>query len=234
MARRPRLCIPHIPLHIVQRGNNKQDCFFNDEDRAFYIHKLQTACELYEVKVHAFVLMTNHVHLLLTPSSEVGISKVMQTLGSEYVRYFNRKYARTGTLWEGRFKSSMVQSSRYMLAVYRYIELNPVRAGIVKHPADYFWCSYHHNAGIREIKLVSPHPEYLNLGTTSTRRINNYKILVASGLDKNSLQNIRSCLHKSKVYGDNEFKEEMQHNISCRVEPLDHGGDRRSENFQVL
>ena len=133
--------LPGVPSHVVQRGNDRQACFFEQENHLFYLDCLGQACRRYEVVLHAYVLMTNHVHLLMTPVTELGISRVMQLVGNRYVQYINKSYRRTGTLWEGRHKASLIDAERYLLTCYRYIELNPVRAGMVMHPGDYAWSS---------------------------------------------------------------------------------------------
>ena len=139
MPRRPRLNLASVPLHIIQRGNNRQVCFSCDEDSSAYLRWLAEYAKKFGMDIHAYVLMTNHVHLLATPQRENSLSKTLQAVGRQYVRYFNHSYRRSGTLWEGRYKSSLVQSERYLLECYRYIELNPVRAGMVDDPADYRW-----------------------------------------------------------------------------------------------
>lgn len=143
MARLPRLNLPNIPQHVVQRGNNRQVCFFSEQDYTLYLDKLKDYAKKCHVNEHAFVLMTNHVHLLMTPETEKGVSQLMQSLGRYYVMYINKTYQRTGTLWEGRYKSksTVVDSEKYFLLVSRYIELNPVRANMVEHPAEYPWSS---------------------------------------------------------------------------------------------
>ena len=145
MPRKPRMYLPGVPCHIVQRGNNRDVCFYSEQDYQFYLECLKSACKRYRVAVHAYVLMTNHVHLLMQPEDEAGISRVMQSLGRRYVQYINHTYRRSGTLWEGRYKSSLINAEEYLLACYRYIELNPVRANMVSHPADYRWTSYRFN-----------------------------------------------------------------------------------------
>jgi len=139
MARLPRISLPGIPLHIIQRGNNRQVCFAAEEDFAAYAYWLHEYARKYRVALHAWVFMTNHVHLLATPQTEDGISRLMQTLGRHYVRYFNHTYKRSGTLWEGRFKSCAVDEENYLLTCQRYIELNPVRANMVGAPEEYKW-----------------------------------------------------------------------------------------------
>ena len=177
MARLPRITPVGIPVHVIQRGNNHQACYASDEDLSAYAEWLKTYAKKYEVDIHAWVFMTNHVHLLCTPQLEGGVSRMMQSLGRQYVRYFNHRYQRTGTLWEGRYKSCLVQAERYLLEVYRYIELNPVRAGMVPDPADYSWSSYQINALGKSSDLCTPHSEYLGLGSTQCERLKNYRAL---------------------------------------------------------
>ncbi|GAA5525253.1 hypothetical protein Maes01_01818 [Microbulbifer aestuariivivens] len=150
MARLPRIAPVGVPQHVIQRGNNRQVCFGCEDDFIAYAGWLRDYAEEYAVEVHAWVFMTNHVHLLVTPLEERAVSKMMQALGRMYVRYFNGAYQRSGTLWEGRYRSCLVQSEDYLLHCYRYIELNPVRAGMVKDPGKYCWSSYGANALGRE------------------------------------------------------------------------------------
>jgi putative transposase len=164
MARQPRLIVPDVALHIVQRGVDRQDCFSEETDRVVYLSLLRELCEETRCAVHAYCLMTNHVHLLLTPAAPDGPSVLMRKVGQRYVPYFNRRYSRTGTLWEGRFKSCLVESARYVLGCHRYIESNPVRASMVSHPAAYRWSSHHGNAGSGEDPVLTAHVEYAGLG----------------------------------------------------------------------
>ena len=175
MARRPRISPPGITLHLVQRGNNRSATFFEDQDYREYLRLLQLAARRWESRVHAYALMTNHVHLLVTPMIPGGVSKLLQYVGSQYVTWLNRRLERSGTLWEGRFRSSPIESDRYCLACYRYIELNPVRAGLVRHPEDYRWSSYRANACGRASSLVAAHPTFLSLGETSADRRRRYR-----------------------------------------------------------
>jgi len=169
MARQPRIVLEGQPQHVIQRGNNRDIIFVADEDYQLYLETLTEACEQFACDVHAYVLMTNHVHLPITPNRSDGISKVMQSLGRKYVQYFNHQYHRSGTLWEGRYKSTLLDSERYLLTCYRYIELNPVRACMVKHPTEYPWSSYGVNVRGDKSELVVPHELYLRLGTTIMR-----------------------------------------------------------------
>jgi putative transposase len=231
MARLPRLSIAGCPQHIIQRGNNRQACFFTEQDYTVYLDKLKDSATKHNVSIHAFVLMTNHVHLLMTAPSNDGISQVMQNLGRYYVRYVNQTYQRTGTLWEGRFKSTLVDTESYLLTLYRYIELNPVRARMVEHPAAYPWSSYQGNAGDRNITLLTPHPVYLALGNTKVERKSAYQSLFLSHLSDKTIQAIRDATNKAWALGDESFIEQVANTLSRRAKPLPQGGDRRSKVF---
>lgn len=183
MARLSRVSPIGIPQHIVQRGNNRQVCFGGEEDMKAYLNWLKKFSKKYFVDVHAWVLMTNHVHLLCTPQAEQAISQMMQSIGRMYVQYYNYTYQRSGTLWEGRFKSSLIQSERYLLELYRYIELNPVRANMVKEPSEYRWSSYACNGLGVKTDLQTPHPLYLALGRTEDERLENYRELFKAHVD---------------------------------------------------
>jgi putative transposase len=174
MPRRARLVVPGIPWHIIQRGNNRSECFFAEEDYRRYLDTLGEQALKYGCAVHAYVLMTNHVHLLLTPEREESAALLMKHLRQRYVQYINRTYRRSGTLWEGRFKSCLAQDEAYILTCCRYIELNPVRAGMVAGPGDYRWSSYRANGLGRADPLVTPHAHYLRLGRTRDERLSGY------------------------------------------------------------
>ena len=233
MARLPRLSIAGCPQHIIQRGNNRQACFFAEQDYKVYLDKLKDSAIKHNVSIHAFVLMTNHVHILMTANSTDGISQVMQNLGRYYVRYINQTYQRTGTLWEGRFKSTLVDTENYLLSLYRYIELNPVRAGIVEHPAAYPWSSYHANAGNKEIALLTPNRVYLALGNTEAERKSTYQSLFLSHLTDKTIQAIRDATNKAWALGDEKFIDKVFNTTSRRAKPLPQGGDRRSRSFKA-
>ena len=177
MPRRPRSYVPDIPVHVVQRGVNRQACFFADEDRYTYLQALERMCARYGVALHAYVLMTNHVHLLMTPDHESGISRVMQGLGRVYVQRVNSRVDRTGTLWEGRHRDSLVDSDRYLLACQRYIEENPVRAGMVATAGEYEWSSHRANCSGEPTSPLTPHATYLGLGATRSVRAASYAAL---------------------------------------------------------
>lgn len=233
MARRPRLNLPHIPQHIIQRGNNRQVCFYREQDYAVYLDKLKEYSTKYKVAVHAYVLMTNHVHLLLTAANEKGVSQMMQSLGRYFVRYINQTHNRTGTLWEGRYKSTLVDSERYLLTLYRYIELNPVRANMVEHPAEYPWSSYQHNALDKHISLINSHPLYMALGHDLASCKKAYQALFKSHIPHYTLDEIRDCINKSWVLGDNNFRKQVAAQTGQITEPQQRGGDRKSKHFRA-
>ena len=193
MARQPRLVFPGIALHIVQRGVDRRDCFHSDTDRLVYLTLLRDLAAATDCSIHAYCLMTNHVHLLITPADASGPATLMHGIGQRYVPYFNRRHGRTGTLWEGRFKSCLVDTARYVLACYRYIELNPLEAGMVSAPASYPWSSYRGNAGLAENKLLTAHAEYAALGCESAMRHAAYRGLYESPIDANLLKAIRAA-----------------------------------------
>jgi len=231
MARLPRLNLPNIPQHVVQRGNNRQACFFAEQDYLVYLDKLKEYSKKYQVAVHAYVLMTNHVHLLMTPSTEKGVSQLMQSLGRYYVRYVNQTYQRSGTLWEGRYKSTLVNSEQYFLLVSRYIELNPVRAAMVTHPAEYPWSSFQSNALDKNIELLTTHSLYLALGNNAIERKKAYQALFSAHVGESALQEIRDATNKAWVLGDNRFKQQIELETGRRASPLAKGGDRKSRIY---
>jgi putative transposase len=212
-----------MPLHIVQRGNNRQACFVSDADMKAYANWLYEAAVEYQVNVHAWVFMTNHVHLLATPLQEMAVSKMMQSIGRRYVRYFNFTYRRTGTLWEGRFHSCLIQEANYLLSCQRYIELNPVRAGMVQDPADYSWSSYRANAFGKNSKLLTPHSLYLQLGSSTIERQAHYRELFESHIEGELLQDIRYALNQGLVLGTEQFKSKVELLTNRRVTPMRRG-----------
>lgn len=223
MARQPRFCPPGLPQHVIQRGNNRQVCFNADEDMAAYAHWLHDSAVRYRVAIHAWVFMTNHVHLLLTPETANGLSCLMQSLGRQYVRRYNKTYRRSGTLWEGRFKSCLVQTEVYLLQCQRYIELNPVRAGMVQDPSEYPWFSYRCHALGMESRLLTPHAEYLRLGQTAAERQVVYRDLFRHHLDEAALTDIRESANCGLAFGSERFKDEIEANLNRRVRRLPAG-----------
>ena len=209
MARPKRLNLPFVPQHVVQRGNNRQNCFYSESDYRVYLKLLEKRCDDHKCHLHAYVLMTNHVHMLITPQVADGVSLLFRDLGRDYVRRINRKYGRTGTLWEGRFKSSLVDSDEYCLACYRYIELNPVRAGMVDHPGMYPWSSYSANTTMQRARLITPHETWLELGRTASERRAAYRRLFASELSSDQLRVIRRGAITGKRIGDMDLQEQI-------------------------
>lgn len=202
MPRQARQAVAHIPWHVIQRGHDRHACFFADADYQFYLHHLEKQAGQHGYSIHAYVLMTNHVHMLVTPDTREGVTLMMKNLSQRYVQYINRVYERSGTLWEGRFRSCLTLSDSYALACYRYIELNPVRANLVEHPIDYRWSSYSTNAEGRTNSLLSPHSIYLALGTDDLARRRRYRALVQSGLNEDILNRIRYAINSSTVLAD--------------------------------
>jgi putative transposase len=208
MARLPRYVVPGQPQHIIQRGNNRQVIFAADGDYQFFRDCLIAAADQHGLQIHAYVWMTNHVHLLATPLFENSISKVFQSVGRKYVQYFNFTYRRSGTLWEGRYRSTVVESEQYLLTLMRYIELNPVRAGMTGHPSDYPWSSHGFYAsgksGPNENWLI-PHEEYLRLGQALEERQQAYQALFKTEIAATDLERIRDSTHKGWALGDEKF-----------------------------
>ena len=217
MARLVRVSPIGVPQHLIQRGNNRQLCFAGEADMKAYLNWLKESSKKYNVDVHAWVLMTNHVHLLCTPQEEGAISRMMQSIGRMYVRYYNYTYQRSGTLWEGRFKSSLVQSERYLLELYRYIELNPVRADMVDDPGEYSWSSYACNALGVQTELQTPHSEYLSLGTTKEERLENYRALFKVHVNAELLKEIRESTNKGLALGNERFTAKIEALTDRRV-----------------
>ena len=207
MPRRPRIKLAAVPQHIVQRGINREPCFFAEEDYHTYLHWLEKSAADWHCLIHAYVLMTNHVHLLVTPAAPTGIAKLMQAIGRRYVQYLNRSYRRTGGLWEGRYKSSVIQAEIYLLTCMRYIELNPVRAQMVKDPGQYRWSSYRHNALGQSDSRVTAHPQFLALDRDDALRQASYRAPFRSELDDAALDDIRLALAQGQPLGQGRFSE---------------------------
>lgn len=210
MARLPRIDLPRIAQHIVQRGNNRQACFACESDYAAYLCELREAAIKHGCAIHAFVLMTNHVHLLVTPAEKGAVSRMMQAIGRRYVGCFNARYRRTGTLWEGRYKAALVGSTRHALACYRYIELNPIRASMVEQPAAYRWSSYRHNAITAEHPFITAHKAYRALSDADDLRRQRYRALVAEQLDARDIDEIRTHTQQQRVYGSDNFRQQVE------------------------
>ena len=234
MARQPRFNLPGYPQHVIIRGNNREPVFFSDGDYTFFLRKLREAIVQHPCELHAYVLMSNHVHFLISPLQDKNLSKVMQSIGRVYVQQFNRLYGRTGTLWEGRYKATVVDSDNYALACYRYIELNPVRAEMVDDPAKYPWSSYRYNALGEENVLITPHSLYLSLSKNECARHQSYRTLFDHDMPEKLISEIREMTNKSWVLGSDRFAAGIQAKLSRPVLPRSKGGDRRSKAYQDI
>jgi len=227
MPRRPRLTLPNVPLHLIQRGNNRQACFVADEDFCFYLDWLGDYAGKTGCRIHAYVLMTNHVHLLLSAERGGAPGELMKALGQRYVQYFNRTYRRSGTLWEGRYRSCLTQAEDYLLACQRYIELNPVRAGMAAHPADYRWSSYRANAQGEAEALIRPHEVYQALGLDAAARQAAYRELFRAELEPGLVDQIRRATNGNFALGGTRFGDEMSVLLGRRVRPGKSGRPRK-------
>lgn len=220
MARLPRYAVPGQPQHVIQRGNNRSPIFADRADHERFQKVLLDGCARFSCCVHAYVLMTNHFHLLMSAQTTDGVSKTMQSVGRRYVGYFNQRYGRTGTLWEGRFRSVPIDSERYLFTCYRYIEQNPVRAGIVDHPEKYPWSSFHANALGRMDPIVTPHERYLALAGNELDRLGTYRAICAVPFDVPTLDVVRSSIHKSWALGDTRFRDHVSRTTGRRARPF--------------
>ena len=229
MPRRARLSIAGVPWHIVQRGNNRAVCFHAEGDYRRYLDDLAEQAKRFGCTVHAYVLMTNHVHLLVTPQETDSASLLMKHLGQRYVQYINRTYRRSGSLWEGRFRPCLTQSEDYVLACYRYIELNPVRAAMVRHPRDYRWSSFHANGDGKTDTLVTPHEQYLGLAREAEARRENYRALFRAHLDPEVIAKIRTATNGNVVLGNKRFEEQIEKMLKRRVTLGRAGRPKRAE-----
>jgi putative transposase len=217
MPRRPRINLAGHPQHVVQRGHNREACFFADEDYLFYLHWLREGAKKFGCDVHAYALMTNHVHLLLTPQRPDAISRLMQSLGRRYAQYLNCVYRRSGSVWEGRFKASLIQAEDSLLICYRYIELNPVRADMVRDPGEYRWSSYRwHGLGVSN-ELITDHPLYTGLAVDESERRAGYRALFRAHLDDEALDEIRKASNRSLPLGSDRFREQVEAALGRRV-----------------
>jgi putative transposase len=206
MPRTARLDLPGIAQHVIQRGNDRQPCFFQDSDRLLYLHELQEQSQRFGCRLHAYVLMDNHVHLLVTPLEAGAVGRMMQAIGRRYVRYVNDRLARSGTLWEGRYKACLVGDDRYALACYRYIELNPVRAAMVAAPGDYPWSSHRSNVSEAEGSWLQAHPAYLALASEQAWRHQRYRALFAAAPDMQEIDGIRLYTQRQRAWGSEAFQ----------------------------
>ncbi len=231
MARQPRIDVAGCPQHIIQRGHNRSDCFFQDDDYRQYLDFLAAAVEKFACQVHAYVLMPNHIHLLATGANKGAIASLMQSVGRQYVGYINQTYARTGTLWEGRFRSALLESERYLLACCCYMELNPVRAGFVREPGGYPWSSYRHHTARRRLRWMQDHDAYLQLGRNNKVRAATYRNLVAQGVSEADLQAIRDHTNKGRVLGSTAFQAQISAILDRPVAIRPRGRPRKTPDY---
>jgi putative transposase len=217
MPRKPRFYLPDVPAHVMQRGHNRSPVFFDNEDYLEYLRILKVMAEKYECMIHAYVLMTNHIHLLLTPASQNSISLMFQGLGRQYVTYINKTYGLSGTLWEGRHKGNPIDSDVYFLACMRYIELNPMRAGMCTGPADYRWSSYAANALGEANSILVPHEKYCQLGDDMSIRQNNYLTLLSERLDADVISDFRKGVQSGTPIGCEYFKQRIEEILKCKI-----------------
>jgi putative transposase len=223
MPRLGRYFLADQPQHVIQRGNDRQAVFFSDEDREAYLAWLLAAADKHGCCIHAYVLMTNHVHLLTTPERADSLPRMMQSLGRRYVRHLNDAHRRTGTLWEGRYRAAPIDSEAYLMACSRYIELNPVRARMVRHPREHRWSSYRANALGAADALVTPHPLYRTLGRTAAERQASYRELFREKLGEEFIADLRAATNGGWALGDDAFKRRIAKGAKRRAEKLPRG-----------
>ncbi len=226
MPRRPRLFVPQIPLHVTQRGVNRCAIFIDDQDRHHYRRLLREACRRHAIAVHAFVLMDNHVHLLLSATALADLSLAMRITGQCYVQYFNLRHGRSGALWQGRFKSCLVDSERYLLSICRYIELNPVRAALVAAPEDYRWSSVHTHLGRACDPLITPHETYMAMGASVEERAGAYQKWLRAGIPDEELQSLRQYMAQERALGDPRFQAMVEKTLNRTATYLSRGRPR--------
>ena len=223
MPRHSRIIVPGLPVHAIQRGNNRSACFVDDEDRTVYLRQMARLSMEEGCALHAYCLMTNHVHLLLTPERQESCEGFFRRLSLVYVQHVNRKYRRTGALWEGRFRSCLVESERYLFACYRYVELNPVRAGMVKSAVDYRWSSHRANAHGETDACITPHPEYIGLGQTVSERCAGYRETFRVDMAAVVIEKIRATTNSGYALGSKAFRLGVSRALGRRVEPGEPG-----------
>jgi putative transposase len=234
MARRPRYILPGVAVHVIQRAVNRVACFRSDADYLVYLSHVRQLSAKYDCAVHAYCLMTNHVHLLLTPGTADACTALMRDIGRRYVPYFNRRNERTGPLWEGRFRSCIVESARYVLACYRYIELNPVRAAMVGHPAAYLWSSHAANSGARHDPSLQPHAEFDALSANPDQRHAAYRGLFADEMDDATVEAIREAANCGYPLVSDAFKNSVIAPLGWKMEREKPGPRLRGQRVSEL
>jgi len=223
MARLPRLVVPNQAHHVIQSGIDRQAIFRDAEDYEAFLRWLREAARQFKVSVHAYVLMPNHLHLLVSPSDDMGLGRMMQWVGRHYVPYFNAKYQRAGTLWQGRYKATVIEAAQYFLACSKYIELNPVRSGLAAQPDEYPWSSFSHHAGIKSDPLITDHALYWALGNTPFDREAAYRALMEQGLGQNEVARLSEAALKGWALGSDHFKTALAKQVKRRVTPSKKG-----------
>lgn len=219
MARLPRLTVAGHVHHVIQRGNNRQLVFARAEDRVFFLELLEQNARAIKVAVHGYVLMDDHFHLLLTPETPEGLPQLMQAIGRRYVRYFNTLQGRSGTLWEGRFRSTVLEAATLLLPCMAYMDLNPVRAGLVAQPQDFAWSSYRHYSGLQPDKRLTPPAPYWDLGNTPFAREAAYSSWVQSGLGSQQVQALTHATLHGWALGSDAFLSQLEELVPRRVRP---------------
>ena len=227
MPRKPRFYLPEVPVHIVHRGHNRDPVFSDGADFSAYLGWLTEASIEHGCAIHAYVLMNNHVHFLVTPSDQTSIGRMIQQVNRHFGPYMRYEYGSTGSLWEGRYKASLVQDEVYLLTCMRYIELNPVRANMVKSPAHYRWSSYRANAQGKSDSLVTPHMQYLSLGRTVASRLEAYKALFVSHFDQGELDMINRAWQTGMPLGNDYFKEKIEKKLNVKLGHAKQGRPRK-------
>ena len=230
MPRKPRFYIPTLPAHVIQRGNNRDAVFYDDDDYRKYKKWLHEGSLTYGCQIHAYVLMTNHIHLLMSANTADGIAKTMQHIGRHYVPYINKRYKRTGTLWEGRYKSNLVEAEPYLIACMRYIELNPVRAGMVKKPENYPWSSYVANACGEADPLITPHDVFKRVGRTASERRDSYQELFTHEISPRDLVSIRDCVQTGTPLVTEQFQTKIEQTLNRKVGYRQRGRPRKNDD----
>lgn len=223
MARLPRLVVPHQPHHVIQTGIDSQQVFRDDTDYQAFLGWLREASRQFKVAIHAYVLLPGEVQLLVSPADADGLGRMMQWIGRQYVPYFNAKYRRTGTLWQGRYRATVIESAQYFLSCCRYIESEPVRSGLVADPEHYRWSSYVHHAGVQPDPVITDHALYWALGNTPFDREAVYKSLMEQGLSTSEVNLFRTAARKGWPLGSERFKAELEKQINRRVAPAKRG-----------
>ncbi len=229
MPRPLRLNVPGIPQHIVQVGHNNLPCFYDEEDYEFYLQSLKVSADQYEVQVHAYCLMPSMIQIIATPNSHSGVSSMMQSLGRRYVQYANHRYKRSGTLWGGRYKSSLVDSHAYLLSCYQYVELKPMFSGLVHSPEEYPWSSFNYHINEMESHLIVDHKLYVELGESRSDRAESYRSLFKYRFDKRLFEYIAETIKLGQVLGGDQFKDQIERITNQRVRPLRRGRPKKCD-----